>query len=51
MALPGFVGDTEIGLGDAIGRVAAAVGIRPCGGCARRGAALNNWLSFAPRRR
>jgi hypothetical protein len=39
--LPGFVSDEDIGLGDAIKRVTYAVGIRPCGGCQRRAAALN----------
>lgn len=45
--LPGFVSDEDIGLGDAIKRVTYAVGIRPCGGCARRAAALNRWLVFS----
>jgi hypothetical protein len=39
--LPGFVSDEDIGLGDAIKRVTYALGIRPCGGCERRAAALN----------
>jgi hypothetical protein len=41
-----FVKDEEIGLGDAIKRVTYAVGVRPCGGCARRAAALNRWVVF-----
>jgi hypothetical protein len=45
--LPGFVTDEEIGLGDAISRLSYAVGIQPCGGCARRAAALNRWMVFA----
>ena len=49
--LPGFVSDEEIGLGDVIKRVTSTAGIRPCGGCARRAAALNRWLVFTGRRR
>jgi hypothetical protein len=41
--LPGFVSE-EIGLGDVLKRGTAAFGIRPCGGCQRRAAALNRWL-------
>lgn len=29
---------------------AEALGIKPCGGCARRAAALNRWLVFSGRR-
>jgi hypothetical protein len=47
--LPGFVTDEEIGLGDAIKRVTHAFGIRTCGGCERRAAALNRWFVFAGR--
>ena len=47
--LPGFVRDEEIGLGDAIKRVTYAFGVRPCGGCQRRAAALNRWLVFTGR--
>jgi hypothetical protein len=42
--LPRFILDEEIGLGDAVKRVTYAIGIRPCGGCERRAAALNRWL-------
>jgi hypothetical protein len=48
--LPGFVSDEEIGLGDVIKRATSYVGIRPCGGCARRAHALNQWLRFTGRR-
>jgi len=41
--LPGFLIEEEIGLGDAIKRVTYAMGIRPCGGCEKRAAALNRW--------
>ena len=44
--LPGFVTDEEIGLGDTIKRATSWVGIHPCGGCARRAAALNRWMVF-----
>ncbi|MCF6154819.1 MAG: hypothetical protein E3K36_06105 [Candidatus Brocadia sp.] len=47
--LPGFIADEEIGLGDVIKRVTSAFGIRPCGGCERRAAALNHWLVFTGR--
>jgi hypothetical protein len=48
--LPGFVADDDVGLGDVIKRATSLVGIRPCGGCERRAAALNRWMSFAGRR-
>ena len=44
--LPGFLIDEEIGLGDAIRRVTYAMGIKPCGGCEKRAAALNRWMHF-----
>ena len=49
--LPGFVVDEEIGLGDVIKRATSYAGIRPCGGCERRAAALNRWMVFTRRRR
>lgn len=48
--LPGFITDKDIGLGDVIKHVTYTVGIRPCGGCERRAAALNRWLAFSDRR-
>lgn len=48
--LPGFISDEEIGLGDAVSRVTSYFGLKPCGGCRRRGAALNRWLVFTRRR-
>lgn len=42
--LPGFVSDDDIGLGDVITKSTSALGIRPCGGCAQRAAALNRWV-------
>jgi hypothetical protein len=47
--LPGFIPDEEVGLGDVIKRATAAAGLRPCGGCERRAAALNRWLVFSGR--
>lgn len=45
--LPGFLADDDtVGLGDAIARATARMGIRPCGGCQRRAATLNRWLAF-----
>jgi hypothetical protein len=44
--LPGFISDEQVGLGDVVKRVTYAAGIRPCGGCERRAAALNRWMVF-----
>ncbi len=44
--LPRFLIEEEIGLGDAVKRVTYAVGIKPCGGCEQRAAALNRWMHF-----
>jgi hypothetical protein len=44
--LPGFLIEQEVGLGDVIKRASAVVGIRPCGGCEKRAAALNRWMTF-----
>jgi len=48
--LPGFITDEDIGLGDVIKRATSTVGIRPCGSCEQRAAALNRWLGFSGRR-
>ena len=48
--LPGFISDEDVGLGDVIKRATSAVGIRPCGRCEQRAAALNRWLTFTGRR-
>jgi hypothetical protein len=47
--LPGFLIEEEIGLGDLIKKSTYAMGIKPCGGCERRAAALNRWMSFSRR--
>ena len=49
--LPGFVRDEDVGLGDVIKRITRAAGLRPCGGCEARAAALNRWLVFGRRDR
>ena len=50
--LPGFiVNEDEIGLGDAVKKFTNALGVRPCGGCEKRAAALNRWIAFSPWRR
>ena len=46
LRLPGFVRDEDIGLGDAVKRATYAMGVRPCGGCERRAAAMNKWMVF-----
>lgn len=50
VTLPRFITDDEIGLGDVVKRATTTFGIRPCGGCERRAAALNRWLMFSGRR-
>lgn len=47
--LPGFVSDDDIGLGDVITKTTSTLGIRSCGGCAQRAAALNRLLVFGRR--
>jgi len=44
--LPGFIKDDEIGLGDIVKRATYAMGMKPCGGCERRAAAMNRWVVF-----
>jgi hypothetical protein len=44
--LPGFLRDEEVGLGDVVKRVTYKIGIKPCGGCEQRAAALNRWMVF-----
>jgi hypothetical protein len=45
--LPGFLIEKEIGLGDLIKKTTYAMGIKPCGGCEKRAAALNRWMTFS----
>lgn len=49
--LPGFIADEDVGLGDVVKRMTYAVGIKPCGGCEQRAAALNRWLTFSGKRK
>jgi hypothetical protein len=44
--LPGFLIEEETGLGEVIKHATSSAGIRPCGGCQKRAAALNRWVSF-----
>jgi hypothetical protein len=44
--LPGFITGEEVGLGDVVKRVTYAMGIKPCGGCERRAAAMNRRMVF-----
>ncbi len=51
LRLPGFITDDDIGLGDVVKRATSAVGVRPCGGCEARAAALNRRIVISGRRR
>lgn len=48
--LPGFIAETEVGLGDVIKRVTSLAGIRPCGSCLERAASLDRWIVLSGRR-
>jgi hypothetical protein len=45
--IPRFGTDGEVGLGDVVKRVTHAFGVKACGACERRAAALNRWLRFS----
>jgi hypothetical protein len=45
--LPGFLIEEETGLGDLIKKATYAMGIEPCGGCEKRAAALNRWMTIS----
>jgi len=49
MRLPGFLIEEETGLGDVIKKATASAGIKPCGGCQKRAATLNRWMTFTRR--
>ncbi|MCX2729232.1 hypothetical protein OOZ19_03190 [Saccharopolyspora sp. NFXS83] len=49
VALPAFLSEEDIGLGDAVKRVTYAAGVRPCRGCERRAAVLNRWVVLSGR--
>lgn len=44
--LPGFLIEEETSLGDLIKKATYAMGIKPCGGCEKRAATLNRWMTF-----
>ena len=44
--LPGFLNEESIGLGDLVKKATYSVGIKPCGGCEKRAAAMNRWMSL-----
>ena len=46
LTLPGFVNDSDVGLGDAIARFTTYIGVAPCDSCKSRAAQLNRWLAF-----
>jgi len=46
LRLPGFLIEEEVGLGDLIKKATSSAGIKPCGPCQKRAAALNRWMSF-----
>ena len=45
--LSGFLIEEEVGLGDLIKKATYAMGVKPCGGCEQRAAALNRWMTFS----
>lgn len=49
--LPGFLIEEETGLGDVIKKVSQRVGLKPCDGCQKRAAALNQRVRFTPTHR
>ena len=40
--------NSRIGAGDLLKRATTAIGIKPCGGCSERAAALNRLATFVP---
>src|SRR5262249_46936364 len=46
LRLPGFITDDQIAPVDVIKRTTSYFGIKPCGGCDKRAAALNRWMTF-----
>ena len=44
---PFLIAEEVLGLGDVIKRVTYTVGIRPCGACEKRAAALNRRVVFS----
>ena len=50
LRVPGFLVETEQGLGDVIRSATYRMGLRPCAPCQARAEVLNRWLSLSPRR-
>lgn len=50
ISLPGGLAK-EIGLGDAVKNITSRVGFKPCGGCQKRAAVLNQRIVFVPSRK
>ena len=48
--LPGFIIDESVGLGDLVKQATYVAGVKPCGGCEQRAAALNRWVTFSPQK-
>lgn len=46
LRLPGFLIEEEIGLGDFFKKTTYIMGIKSCGGCEKRAAAMNRWMTF-----
>jgi hypothetical protein len=49
LRLPGFLIEEEIGLGDLLKKTTYVMGIKPCGGCEKRAAAMNRLMTFTRR--
>jgi hypothetical protein len=50
VTLPGFILDSDVGLGDAMKRLTYRMGVKPCRGCQRRAEALNRRIILRQRR-
>ncbi len=50
ISLPGGLAK-EIGLGDVVKSITSKVGFKPCGGCQKRAAVLNQRMVFVPARK
>ena len=47
VCLPGFIIEDELGLGDLVKTMTSGIGIKPCGGCQQRAAAMNRMITFS----
>lgn len=48
--VPGMRPGQSVGLGSVLERITSAVGIRPCGGCKERAAAIDRVIGFSRRK-